>query len=343
MIKIGKREISKNSKPLIVAEIGINHFGSIKLAKKIVDSIKKTGAEAVKVQIHIPDEEMSEEAKKIKPGNSNKNIFNIISENSLNLDEELELKKYIEKKKLIYIATPFSYKAAEWLNSQNIKIFKIGSGECNNLPLIDYVCKFKKPMIVSTGMNSIESVSKTVKLLNKYDIPHVLLHCVNLYPVNYNLIRLNKIPLLRNRFKNSIIGYSDHSIGNSIPIAALGLGAKIIEKHFVINRKKNGPDTICSMNQPELKELIDHSKKIHHALSSIDDEIPQENVTRRFAFHSVVSKLFIKKNEKLNKNNLTTKRPGTGDFPANEIKNLYGKIAKNNIKKNTLIKKKSIK
>ena len=343
MIKIGKREISKNSKPLIVAEIGINHFGSIKLAKKIVDSIKKTGAEAVKVQIHIPDEEMSEEAKKIKPGNSNKNIFNIRAENSLNLDEELELKKYIEKKKLIYIATPFSYKAAEWLNSQNIKIFKIGSGECNNLPLIDYVCKFKKPMIVSTGMNSIESVSKTVKLLNKYDIPHVLLHCVNLYPVNYNLIRLNKIPLLRNRFKNSIIGYSDHSIGNSIPIAALGLGAKIIEKHFVINRKKNGPDTISTCNQPELKELIDHSKKIHHALSSIDDEIPQENVTRRFAFHSVVSKLFIKKNEKLNKNNLTTKRPGTGDFPANEIKNLYGKIAKNNIKKNTLIKKKSIK
>ena len=121
MIKIGKRIISNKHRPLIVAEIGINHFGSLKLAKKIVDSIKKTGAEAVKVQIHIPDDEMSEEAKKIRPGNSNKNIYRIISENSLTLKDELKLKKYIESKKLIYIATPFSYKAAEWLNANDIK------------------------------------------------------------------------------------------------------------------------------------------------------------------------------------------------------------------------------
>ena len=125
MIKIGKRIISKNSKPLIVAEIGINHFGSIKLAKKIVDSAKKSGAEAVKVQIHLPDEEMSEEAKRIKPGNSNTNIYEIIKSNSLSLKDEKKLKEYIEKKKLIYIATPFSYKAAKWLNDNNLKIFKM--------------------------------------------------------------------------------------------------------------------------------------------------------------------------------------------------------------------------
>ena len=343
MIKIGKREISKKSKPLIVAEIGINHFGSLSLAKKIVDNIKSAGAEAVKVQIHIPEEEMCVEAKKIIPGNSKKNIFKIISENSLSLDEELELKKYIEKKKLIYIATPFSYKAAKWLNSKNIKIFKIGSGECNNLPLIEYICKFKKPMIVSTGMNSLKSISKTVKILNKYKIKHVLLHCVNLYPVNYNLIRLNKIKTLEKKFKNSIIGYSDHSVGNSIPIAALGMGAKLIEKHFVISRDKKGPDTICSMNKGELKNLIDHSNKIHQALSSNTDTIYQEEVTRRFAFHSVVSNTEIKKGEKINQHNLTTKRPGTGDFLASQIKKLYGKIAKVKIKKNVLIRKNYLK
>ena len=343
MIRIGNRKVSKKDKPLIVAEIGINHFGSLKLAKKIVDNIKAAGAEAVKVQIHIPDEEMSEEAKKIKPGNSNKNIFNIISENSLNLDEELRLKKYIEKKKLIYIATPFSYKAAKWLNSNNVKIFKIGSGECNNLPLIEYVCRFKKPMIVSTGMNSIGSISKTVKILNRYKIKHVLLHCVNLYPVNYNLIRINKIKILEKKFKKSIIGYSDHSVGNSISIAALGIGAKVIEKHFVISRDKKGPDTACSMDKYELKELLDHSNKIHEAMKFNSDTIKQENVTRRFAFHSVVSKKEIEKGEKLDKNNLTTKRPGTGDFPANEIKKLYGKIAKVRIRKNILIKKNFIK
>jgi len=342
MIKIGSRKISSNSKPLIVAEIGINHFGSLKLAKKIVDNIKECGAEAVKVQIHIPNEEMSEEAKKIKPGNSKKNIFKIIQENSLSLNEELILKKYIEKKKLIYIATPFSYAAADWLNKHDIKIFKVGSGECNNLPLINYICKFKKPMIVSTGMNSLKSISRTVSVLNRHNIPHVLLHCVNLYPVNYNLIRLSRISLFKKFFTKSIIGYSDHSIGNAISTAALGLGAKLIEKHFVISKKKKGPDVICSMDKKELKELITFSKQIYASLDSKKDIIKEENVTRRFAFHSVVSNENILKGQKLNKKNLTTKRPGTGDFPASQIYKLYGKISKKNIQKNRLIKKNDI-
>ena len=342
MIKIGKRKISLDSKPLIVAEIGINHFGSLQLAKKIVDNIKKCGAEAVKVQIHIPDEEMSEEAKTIKPGNSNKNIFKIIKDNSLSLTEELKLKKYIEKKKLIYIATPFSYAAADWLNKNKIKIFKIGSGECNNLPLIKYISKFKKPMIVSTGMNSINSISKTVQILNKEKIPHVLLHCVNLYPVNYKLIRLNRILLFKKKFPKSIIGYSDHSIGNAIPTAAIGLGAKLIEKHFVISKKRKGPDVICSMDKQELKELLFASESIHASLASNKDFINEENITRRFAFHSVVSKSNIFKGQKFNKENLTTKRPGTGYFPASKIYSLFGKKSKKNIKKNRLIRKNDV-
>ena len=343
MIKIGQRIISNRSKPLIVAEIGINHFGSLKLAKKIVDNIKKCGGEAVKVQIHIPDEEMSEEAKKIKPGNSKKNIFRIIQENCLSLDQELQLKNYIERKKLIYIATPFSYAAADWLNKQNIKIFKIGSGECNNLPLIKHICKFKKPMIVSTGMNSIKTVKKTVSILNKNKISHVLLHCVNLYPVNYNLIRLNRIKIFQKIFPKSIIGYSDHAIGPAISTAALGMGAKVIEKHFVISKNKKGPDVICSMDKDEFKLILENSKMIYSSLNSNNDIIIEENVTRRFAFHSVVSKENIPKNHMLNKKNLTTKRPGTGDYPASKIQTLYGKIAKKNIKKNRLIKKNDIK
>ncbi len=343
MIKIGKRIISNTSKTLIVAEIGINHFGSLKLAKKIVDNIKRSGGEAVKVQIHMPEEEMSEEAKKIQPGNSRKNIFKIIQENSLSLTEELELKNYIEKKKLIYIATPFSYAAADWLNKHNIKIFKIGSGECNNLPLINYICKFKKPMIVSTGMNSLKSVSKTVSVLKKNKISHVLLHCVNLYPVNYKLIRLNRIKTFQRKFSKSIIGFSDHSIGPTVSTAAMGLGAKVVEKHFVISKKRHGPDTVCSMDIEEFKQLIKSSKIIHESLSSDKDIISQENVTRRFAFHSVVSKKDINKDEILSKKNLTTKRPGTGDFPAYKIKTLYGTKAKRKIKQNRLLKKNDIK
>ena len=343
MIKIGKRIISKNSKPLIVAEIGINHFGSLKLAKKIVDCAKKTGAEAVKVQIHLPDEEMSEEAKKIKPGNSNVNIYEIIKRNSLSLREEKSLKNYIEKKKLIYIATPFSYKAAKWLNDNNIKIFKIGSGECNNIPFIKYVCSFKKPMIISTGMNNLDTVKKTVKIVKRHNIPHALLHCVNLYPVDHKYIRLNRLNKMIRIFKNSLIGYSDHSIGNTIPIAALALGAKIIEKHFVIEKNRKGPDIICSMDKKELKDLLAASIKIHEAFRSNKEIISEEDKSRRFAFHSVVSKKDINKNEVLSWKNLTTKRPGIGDFPSYKIYSLIGRKTKKYIKKNHLIMKKYIK
>ena len=343
MIKIGKRIISKNSKPLIVAEIGINHFGSLKLAKRIVDSAKKSGAEAVKVQIHLPDEEMSEEAKRIKPGNSNTSIYKIITRNSLSLKEEKELKKYIEKKKLIYIATPFSYKAAKWLNDNNLKVFKIGSGECNNIPFIKYICSFNKPMIISTGMNNLETVKKTVRIVKKNKIPHAILHCTNLYPTDYKYIRLGRLNKMNKIFKSSIIGYSDHSIGNTIPIAALALGAKIIEKHFVIDKNRKGPDVICSMDKTELKDLIAASIKIHEAFSSDKEIISEEDKTRKFAFHSVVSKIDINKNEILSWKNLTTKRPGIGDFPTYKIYDLIGKKAKKYIKKNYLIKKEYIK
>ncbi len=341
-IKIGNILISNNSKPLIVAEIGINHFGSLKKAKKIVDSLKKIGIKAVKVQIHIPEEEMSSICKTIKPGNSNKNIYDIIKNNSLNLDEELELKKYIEKKNLLYIATPFSYKAAEWLNKNNIKLFKIGSGETNNIPFIKYVCSFKKPMIVSTGMNSLNTIKKTVTIIKKYNIPHVLLHCVNLYPTNYKLIRFNRMIRMKKMFKNSIIGYSDHTIGNTMPTVALTLGAKLIEKHYVISKKVKGPDTECSMDQTETKHLLESVDQVHNAFSSDKEILKEEDITRKFAFHSVVSKENISKGDKFSFKNLTTKRPGIGYFPASKIYYLLGKKSKRQIKKDTLLQKKDV-
>ena len=144
-------------------------------------------------------------------------------------------------------------------------------------------------------------------------------------------------------FKSSIIGYSDHSIGNTIPIAALALGAKIIEKHFVIDKNRKGPDVICSMDKTELKDLIAASIKIHEAFSSDKEIISEEDKTRKFAFHSVVSKIDINKNEILSWKNLTTKRPGIGDFPSYKIYDLIGKKAKKYIKKNYLIKKEYIK
>tara|TARA_B100000674_G_scaffold492966_1_gene514161 strand:+ start:309 stop:1343 length:1035 start_codon:yes stop_codon:yes gene_type:complete len=341
-IKIDRRIISNKSKPLVVAEIGINHFGSLTKAKKIVDKIKSTGAEAVKVQIHIPEEEMSIEAKSIKPGNSNLSIYKVIEKNSLSLDDELKLKKYIEKKKLIYIATPFSFKAAKWLNENNIKIFKVGSGECNNLPLIKYICSFKKPMIVSTGMNSIESVRKTVKILNNHKIKHVLMHCVNLYPTPYKISRINRIRQLKNIFKKSLVGYSDHTIGTHLSKIAITLGATIIEKHFTENKKIYGPDISCSMDKEDLKKILEFINIYHLSIRNNKNILKEENITRKFAFHSVVSKKLIYKGEKFSKNNLTVKRPGTGYFPAANLEKLYNKIAKRNIFANKLLQKKDV-
>jgi sialic acid synthase SpsE len=340
MIKIGKRIISNKSKPLIVAEIGINHFGSLKIAKQIVDNAKKNKVEAIKVQIHIPDEEMNYHAKKIMPGNSYLSIFEVIKKNSLSLKNEKELKNYILKKKLIYIATPFSYKAVDWLVKNKIKLIKVGSGECNNIPLIEYICKFKIPMIVSTGMNTLKSVKKTVNIINKNKIPHALLHCVNLYPTPKKLVRMNRMIKMMRIFKNSIIGYSDHTIGNNMSILALSLGAKIIEKHFVLNKKKKGPDTISSMDGSDHKKILEARNEIFDALSSNEEIIKEENITRKFAFHSVVAKNDIKKNTLLASKHLTTKRPGVGDFLAYDIKKIFGKKTKQDIQKDEFIKKK---
>jgi len=341
-IKINNRTISEKSKPLIVPEIGINHFGSLKKAKKMVDAIKKAGAEAVKVQIHIPDEEMSFEAKKIKPGNSNLSIYEIIKRNSLNLDDELKLKKYIEKKKLIYIATPFSFKAAKWLKKNKVKIFKIGSGECNNYPLIKYITSFNKPMIVSTGMNKTENVKKTFSILKKNKIPHAFLHCVNLYPTNFKLVRMGRMLKFKKIFKKSIIGYSDHTEGTDVAKASIVLGAKIIEKHFTLSKDIKGPDISCSMNPNELRDLIYFSQKMTMVFEKKNDILKEENITRNFAFHSVVSNQDILKGERLSNKNLTIKRPGIGFFPASKFTFLLGKKAKRFIRKNRLIKKKDV-
>ncbi|WP_440649115.1 N-acetylneuraminate synthase family protein [Candidatus Pelagibacter sp. HIMB1521] len=343
MIKIGKRIISNNSKPLIVAEIGINHFGSLALAKKIVDEAKKNKVEAIKVQIHIPEEEMNFSAKRIKPGNSKLSIFEVIKKNSLSLNDEKKLKEYIHKKKLIYIATPFSFKAVDWLIKNNIKIIKVGSGECNNTPLIEYICKFKIPMIVSTGMNSLDSVKRTVKIINKNKIPHALLHCVNLYPTKKKLIRMNRMLKMMKVFKKSIIGYSDHSIGNNMSILALSLGAKIIEKHFVLNKNRVGPDTICSMDGNDHKKIIQARDEIYSALSSNKEIINEEDITRNFAFHSIVAAKDIGKNIKIKREDITTKRPGVGDYLAFDIKKVLGKKTVRKIKKDDFIKKNYLK
>jgi N-acetylneuraminate synthase len=339
-----KRIISQSQKPLIIAEIGINHFGSLKIAKKLVIKAKKSGAEAVKVQIHIADEEMSEESKKIRPGNSNLSIYDVIKNNSLSLKDEILLRKFIKEKNLIYIATPFSYKAVDFLKKNPADIVKIGSGECNNQPLINYICSLNKPVILSTGMNTVESIKSSIKVLEKNKIKYILLYCVNLYPAPLHLIRLNAIKQYKKYFNKAIaIGYSDHTEGIETAAIALSLGAKIIEKHFVLSKKDKGPDVKCSMDPEELKKLLSISNNLNNLVNKPKKNNKEEQVTKNFAFHSVVAKKNIYSGELLSFDNLTTKRPATGDFRANDIYRLINKKVKKKIKKNFQIKKRYLK
>ena len=338
-IKIGNRKIGPNFKPLIIFELGINHNGSLKLAKKIVDAAIKAGAEIIKHQTHIPEDEMSLEAKKIVPINANKNIFDLIDDCSLNEIEELELKKYIEKKGAIFLSTPFSKKAVDRLIKFKVKAFKIGSGECNNYPLVDYIASFRKPIIISTGMNDFKSIQKSIKILKKRKVQYAILHTTNLYPTKHSEVRLNALIELKKRFTNTVIGLSDHTGDNYTSYAAIAMGASIIEKHFIDNSARNGPDISASVNTKQMIELIKGVNLIHKAIPGGIKPISREKKTANFAFASVVANEDLEKGTILNKNNIWVRRPGNGDFKAEEYYSLIGKKIKAKVKRNTQIKK----
>jgi N-acetylneuraminate synthase len=319
--------------------LGINHNGSLKLAKKIVDSAIKAGAEIIKHQTHIAEDEMSLEAKKIVPINANKNIYDLIKETSLNEKEEWELKKYIEKKKAIFLSTPFSRKAVDRLVKFKVKAFKIGSGECNNYPLVDYIASFGKPIIISTGMNDVSSIKKAIKILKKRKVQYAILHTTNLYPTKHNEVRLNALTELKEIFPNTVIGLSDHTGDNYTSYAAIAMGASIIEKHFIDKNYRKGPDISASVNSEQMYELLKGVNLIHKAMPGGIKPILRERKTANFAFASVVSNKDLKKGEILNKSNIWVRRPGNGDFSPIEYYSLLGRKIKKNIKNNRQIKK----
>ncbi len=341
IFKLDNRFIGNNYKPLVIAEIGINHEGQIWKAKKMVDDAAAAGCECVKFQYHIPKNEMIKN--NTIPGNAKESIWNIIKRCTLSAEEEMELYDYVKQKKLIYLSTPFSKEAAEKLYDMGVSGFKIGSGECNNFPLIDFISKLKKPLILSTGMNDISNIKKSVKIIKKNRCKFAILHCVSLYPTPYSKLNLNRIKKLKEVFKNVPVGLSDHSLGIHGSLAAVSLGANIIEKHFTSSKRWKGPDIPISIDKKELKQLKQFSEDI---FSSLVKDIPEnkmrsyEKKTIDFAYSSVVSILPIKKGEKLSKKNIWVKRPGLGDFLAKDYNELLGKTTKLNIPANIYIKKK---
>ena len=333
IFKINGRKIGPDYPPFIIPEIGINHEGSFTKAKKMIKDAHTAGAECVKFQCHIIEDEMI--PNEVIPANAKESIWEIMKRCSLSESEDRKLKKYTEELGMIYLSTPFSRAAANRLEEMDVSAYKIGSGECNNYPLIKHIVSFGKPIILSTGMNDIKSIKKSVKILEESGISYALLHTTSMYPTPYDKVRLGAIEDLKRHFPNAVLGLSDHSVGNYTAFASISLGASIIEKHFTSNKSWSGPDIQVSIDPNELKDLLIGSSAIHESLNGHKTILKDEKPTINFAYSCVVSITNIKKDEIFSEKNIWVKRPGTGKIKAENYKKIIGKKAKRDILKNT--------
>ncbi len=341
-MRIGNILIDKTTEPLVIPDIGINHNGDLEVAKAMVLSAYRAGAKVIKHQTHVVEDEMASAAKKVIPGNADISIYEIMDNCALNEEDEKALMEYTESLGMEYLSTPFSRAAADRLEKFGVKGYKIGSGEMNNYPLLKHIASFKKPMIVSTGMNDIESIKKAVVILEEAGVEYALLHTTNLYPTPIHLVRLGAMQEMMKEFPNAIIGLSDHTINNNSCLAATAMGAKVLERHYTDTMDRQGPDIICSMDETSLAALIKDSKEITLMLGGTKKATKEEQVTIDFAFASVVTIKPVKKGEVFTKENLWVKRPGTGEFLAEDYENILGKIASCDIENDVLLKKEMV-
>lgn len=330
-IEIAGRRVGVDFPPLVIAEIGINHEGSLPKAIQMVDDAHKAGCECVKFQCHVVEDEMIPAAKLVIPGNTTENIWDIMVRCALTEKEEVQLKGYVESKRMLYLSTPFSRAAAVRLEKMGVPAYKVGSGECNNYPLIRHIASYGKPVILSTGMNDLASITVAVEILREAKVPFALTHCTSMYPTPYSKVRLGAIQEMSQTFPDAVLGLSDHSLGVYTCLASVALGASILEKHFTSDKTWPGPDVPISIDPDELKQMIEGSKAIHQALGGTKNILKEEQPTIDFAYATVVSIRSISKGQTLTRENVWVKRPGTGPLLAKDYDRVLGKKANRDI------------
>ena len=334
-MKIGNRVIGPNEPPLVIAEIGINHGGSLAVAKDMVRLAAGAGCEMIKHQTHIIEDEMTEEAKSIFPPNADVSIWHVMERCALNLADEAELKRYTESLGMIWISTPFSRAAVDFLETLDVPAYKIGSGEADNLPLIRHIARKGKPVIMSTGMQTIDSIRASVAILEASGVEYALLECTNLYPSPPEIVSLQGITDLRNAFPNAVVGFSDHSIGPEMALASVALGACILERHYTDTRYRIGPDIINSMDPAELRFLIDRSREIHTALHNPKQRTAAEEPVYRFARASVVADRDLAAGHVITEADIWARRPGSGEIAGYEFDRVVGMRTTRALARNT--------
>lgn len=335
-LAIASRQIGRQYPPLVIAEIGINHEGSFQKAVRMVQEAARAGCECVKFQAHVVEDEMI--PNNVVPGNAKESIWDIMKRCALSEEEDAALKTKVESLGMIYLSTPFSRAAAERLKRLDVVAYKIGSGECNNYPLIEHIANFGKPVLLSTGMNDLASVSIAVDILRRHSVPFALFHCTSMYPTPYDKVRLGAIPELGRTFPDAVLGLSDHSLGNYTCYAAIPLGASVVEKHFTADKRWPGPDIEISIDSIELHRLIEGTKAIHTALGGNKTVLREEQPTIDFAYACVVTTRDVIAGEELTTENIWVKRPGTGEIKARYYSGLLGRRTNEALPRNSQLK-----
>ena len=339
-MQIRDRLIGDDQPPLVIAEIGINHEGDMTKARRMVDDAIAAGCACVKFQCHVIADEMI--PNDVVPGNATDTIWNIMARCALSERDDRELKRRVEDAGAIYLSTPFSRAAADRLEAMDVPAYKIGSGECNNYPLIRHIAGFGKPVILSTGMNDLESIRPAVEILRGAGAPYALTHCTSIYPTPYAQVRLGAIGELRDAFPDAVVGLSDHSLGNYTSLAAVALGARILEKHFTSDKTWPGPDVAISVDPSELADLVRGSRAVFEARGGAKTILPEEQPTIDFAYACVVTTREVKAGEAFSTDNIWVKRPGTGEIKARDFERVLGRRATRPIPANAQVSWKDV-
>jgi sialic acid synthase SpsE len=332
-LTIGTREIGPGRPCFVIAEAGINHNGDVSLAAELVDAAAAAGADAIKFQTHFPEHEM------LRGGATaayvGESLFDLLTRTALTREAHATLMDRAVKKGITFLSTPFSREAADFLDALGVPAFKTGSGELTNIPLQRHIARRGKPMIVSTGMSTSEEIDATVRALDEERAAYALMHCTSTYPTSFEHVQLGCIGSLQ-RLYGVPVGFSDHTLGTAISLAAVASGANLFEKHFTSSRSLPGPDQQGSMEPKELEALVRDIRAIERSFGSTKQIQPGEQDVRDMALHSVVSIRDIAVGAKIGAADIWVKRPGTG-IPAARMGDVLGRVAKRAIARDRLI------
>lgn len=332
---IGGRPIGRDQPVFIIAEACDNHLGDVAVAKEMALQAKLAGADAVKFQHHLPDEEMLPDVP--MSDNMEEPLYDFLKKYALTLGQHKELMGYCSQIGITYMCTPFSYAAAKELAGVGgIDVFKIGSGELTDIPSLLKIGELGFPMILSTGMATWEEIDETVAALTEVGVRYSLLNCVSEYPPKYEDLNLGVIPQMMERYPEVTIGHSDHTPGLVTSVAAVALGARIVEKHIILDKLQPGPDQAVSIDMFQFHELVTGIRRVERALGDErrvhDGEVP----IREWAHRSVVLVREVKAGSVLTADDVWTKRPGTG-IPSKRLPEVIGRTARVDLKKDTLL------